>query len=177
MDVSDEELPVEREGASSEAGDAASDGGSNAEDEQEDEIDVEDDEQDGLAGDDEEEEQDEVCSALVLRLQPLLTREQLSSSPPQSPPPKSTKPKTTPTKPRLKIKLKFSGVAPSNATPTPSDEAPLRPGRKGHPKRKLLLIPGIILDANIKQMSKSNPRMMMRTVLQLLLRLMQDQRV
>ncbi|KAI5119866.1 hypothetical protein M0805_000700 [Coniferiporia weirii] len=121
MDVSEDEVVVDDDGASSEPGkeDPASDEESNAEEDQEDEIDVEEDEQDNMGDDDEDDDDQE---------------DELSSSPSRSPPPKPTKAKSTPTKPRLKIKLKFSGVAPPNATPTPSDEMPLRPGRKGHPK-------------------------------------------
>ncbi|THH10663.1 hypothetical protein EW145_g1179 [Phellinidium pouzarii] len=121
MDVSEDEVVVE-DGASSEAGkvETASEEESNGEDHEdhEDEIDVED-EQDPL-GDEEDDEEDQ--------------EDELSSSPSRSPPPRPAKAKSTPTKPRLKIRLKFSGVAPSNATPTPSDEMPLRPGRKGHPR-------------------------------------------
>ncbi|PAV18720.1 hypothetical protein PNOK_0556300 [Pyrrhoderma noxium] len=81
---------------------------------QEDEIDIE--EEEAAVEDDDEDQED-----------------QLSSSPSNTPPSKPTRTKGSPNKPQLKIKLKFNKAA-STATPTPSDEMPIRAGRKGHPR-------------------------------------------
>ncbi|KAH8119153.1 PAPA-1-like conserved region-domain-containing protein [Phellopilus nigrolimitatus] len=122
MDVSEEDVPAEEDAVSSEAGrdGAVSEDESHGGDDQEDEIEEEDEAAYGYAEYNDEPEEDQ--------------EDELSSSPPRSPPPKPAKLKSSPAKPRLKIKLKFSGLAPVNVTPTPSDEMPLRPGRKGHPK-------------------------------------------
>lgn len=65
-----------------------------------------------------------------------LTACKLSSSPSErASPPKG---KAAPA-PRLKITLKFPGAGQSNTTPTPSDEMPLKLGRKGHPRRELCI--------------------------------------
>ena len=134
MDVSDD-APLDNDEVSSEPAGGLEDDASGSENNQDDDIEVEDIGQDAIAEEEEEEEEDEVSFHSILSyLRGSLLPTKLSESPP-TPPPKPMKAKTSPQKPRLKIKLKLSGV-PQNTTPTPSDEMPLRPGRKGHPKRK-----------------------------------------
>lgn len=70
MEVSEDDIPLDGDGASSEPGGAPEDEGSGSEGEgdQEDEIDVEDNEREGLVEDDEEEQEDEVCFNFVSEL-------------------------------------------------------------------------------------------------------------
>ena len=61
MDVSEEEVPIDNEGASSEPDGGPGDDSTESSGIQDDEIDVEDNDQEGLGEDDEEDQEDEVC--------------------------------------------------------------------------------------------------------------------